>query len=120
MHKANLCLHCGARAATPEQVAAVVTPDRTRSWVPVAHATLLDCVRLTLAGAGLRVVAEAHGLTRDGARYFGLLQVSAGCDPTDFGLVVGVRNSHDKRFPAALALGATVFVCDNLVRPESV
>jgi hypothetical protein len=32
----------------------------------------------------------------------------------DYSLVVGMRNSHDKTFPAALALGAQVFVCDNL------
>jgi len=35
-------------------------------------------------------------------------------NPEGFGLVVGVRNSHDKSFPAALVLGASVFVCDNL------
>jgi hypothetical protein len=29
-------------------------------------------------------------------------------------LVVGLRNSHDKRFPAGLVVGASVFVCDNL------
>src|SRR5207249_1742876 len=29
-------------------------------------------------------------------------------------LVVGIRNSHDKSFPAALVLGASVFICDNL------
>jgi hypothetical protein len=28
--------------------------------------------------------------------------------------VVGLRNSHDKSFPAGLAVGASVFVCDNL------
>jgi hypothetical protein len=58
------------------------------------------------------VVTASHGLTKDGQRYFGLFQVGHPSD--DFGLVVGVRNSHDKTFPAALALGATVFVCDNL------
>ena len=31
-----------------------------------------------------------------------------------FGLVIGLRNSHDKSFPSALALGNRVFVCDNL------
>jgi len=28
--------------------------------------------------------------------------------------VIGLRNSHDKTFPAAIALGSAVFVCDNL------
>ena len=26
----------------------------------------------------------------------------------------GIRNSHDKRFPAGMVLGSTVLVCDNL------
>ena len=30
------------------------------------------------------------------------------------GLVVGLRNSHDKSCPASIALGAAVFCCDNL------
>src|SRR5262249_28606027 len=55
-----------------------------------------------------------HGLTRDGARYFGLLQVANGEDGGDHGLVIGLRNSHDKSFPAGLVVGAAVFVCDNL------
>jgi hypothetical protein len=114
MRKANLILHCGATAVERGQVELVRTPDRTRTWVPVAHHKLLDTVQQTLAQQGLRVVTEAHGLTRDGARYFGLLQVANGHDDGDFGLVVGVRNSHDQSFPAALALGAQVFVCDNL------
>jgi hypothetical protein len=28
--------------------------------------------------------------------------------------VLGLRNSHDKSFPAAIAMGSAVFVCDNL------
>jgi hypothetical protein len=114
MHKANLMLHTGARTVDPAQIAAVAVPPRTRTWVPVAHHRLLAGVRSSLEGAGLSVVHEAHGLTGDGARYFGLLQVANGHNPDDFGLVVGLRNSHDKSFPAGLAVGAAVFVCDNL------
>src|SRR5207302_3376327 len=75
---------------------------------------LLATLRSALERAGLVVVSEAHGLTRDGARYFGLLQVVNGHADEDFGLVVGLRNSHDKSFPAGLVVGASVFVCDNL------
>ncbi len=114
MHKSNLILHCGAHAASREQVNAVVTPPRTGTWVPVPHGVILDEVQNVLQSNGLEVVTEAHGLTRDGLRYFGLLQVANGHASDDWGLVVGVRNSHDKSFPAALALGASVFVCDNL------
>jgi hypothetical protein len=62
-------------------------------------------------GAGLEVVEEAHGLTRDGTRYFGLFCLrEASSNHPDFQLTVGLRNSHDKSFPAGLVLGARVFV----------
>lgn len=114
MQRANLVLHCGAHHVERHQVTATPTPPRTLSWVPIAHDTLLDRVQASLVGNGLHVVSEAHGLTHDGQRYFGLLQVANGSNADDFGLVVGVRNAHDKSFPAALVLGASVFVCDNL------
>jgi hypothetical protein len=114
MNRANLMLHCGAHAVDREQVYRVPTPAGTRTWFPIAHGKVLDEVQQVLTSNGLHVVSEAHGLTRDGARYFGLLQVDDGPDVDDWGLVVGVRNSHDKSFPATLALGAAVLVCDNL------
>ena len=39
---------------------------------------------------------------------------SADYSTVDYSLVVGIRNSHDKTFPASLALGSQVLVCDNL------
>src|SRR5262249_48876973 len=114
MRKATLTLHTDARTATREQVALVPTPARTRSWVPIPHARLLDGVQGSLERSGLSVVSEAHGLTSDGTRYFGLLQVARPDADGDFGLVVGMRNSHDKTFPAGLVVGASVFICDNL------
>jgi hypothetical protein len=89
-------------------------PERTATYVPIAHNRLLDGVQSLLESSGLRIVTESHGLTHDGARYFGLLQVANGHNSHDFGLVVGIRNSHDKRFPAGIVVGASVFVCDNL------
>jgi hypothetical protein len=110
----GLILHCGANAAEIDAVRAVPTPDATPSWQPIPHGDLYGRVRSTLESSGLHIVEEAHGLWRDGLRYFGLMEVRNGHDGNDFGLVVGLRNSHDKSFPAALALGSHVFCCDNL------
>ncbi|MHC4974689.1 MAG: DUF932 domain-containing protein, partial [Planctomycetota bacterium] len=45
-------------------------------------------------------------------RYFGVLMLqSAYGDYTD---MVGLRNSHDKKFPIGISFGSRVFVCDNL------
>jgi hypothetical protein len=114
MRKTNLMLHCGAQAASRDQIGAVATLPRTPTWVPIPHDRLLGGVLTCLERAGLSIVTEAHGLSRDGNRYFGLLQVLNGHADQDFGLVVGLRNSHDKSFPAGLVVGASVFVCDNL------
>lgn len=110
----NLVLHCGARHAERRQVERAKTPARSPSWVPVAHHRLLEQVEATIVGTGLSIVNEAHALWGDGMRYFGLLEISNGQAESDYGLVIGLRNSHDKSFPAAIALGSAVFVCDNL------
>ena len=111
---ANLLMHCGGRHVTRDDVANVSTPTRTRSWVPVPHHRLLDLVESTIEGQGYRVTNQAHGLWGDGDRYFGLMELANGHAADDYGLVLGLRNSHDKTFPASLAVGSQVLVCDNL------
>ncbi len=114
MKKLNLMLHCGAHQVDREVIEMAVTPDATDSWHPIPHKELIDRVSRVITSSGLLIVQEAHGLTHDNNRYFGMLQVANGQNADDYGLVLGIRNSHDKTFPAALCLGAGVFVCDNL------
>lgn len=112
----NLTLHCGGRKATEDEVAAVVTPKPTESHVPIPHTELLDEVFVGLNATGYRVVQRAHALAKDGQRYFGLaeIQPEVALGSADYGLVLGIRNSHDKAFAASLVIGAQVFICDNL------
>ncbi len=113
MNRSNLILHAGGNVERG-QLATVRTPDRTETWVPIPHDRLLAGITDNLEANHMTITGEAHGLTKDGARYFGLLEVAYGQDADDFAMVVGVRNSHDKSFPAGIAVGATVFICDNL------
>lgn len=110
----NLLIHCGASRVDRNQVERTATPSRTQTWVPISHARLLDLVEGALQGHGLHVLNQAHGLWGDGQRYFGLMEVQNGQAHDDYGLVLGIRNSHDKSFPASIGLGSGVFVCDNL------
>src|SRR4051794_5486263 len=109
----NLVLHCGARHVDRDAVENTLTPDSSTTWVPVPHHRLLEQVEGTLVGSGMSITNQAHALWKDGLRYFGLLEVSNGRAHDDYGLVIGLRNSHDKSFPAAIAIGSAVFVCDN-------
>lgn len=92
----------------------IATPSSTETWVPIPHARFLDTIEKCLTRSGLTTVTEAHGVTHEGRRYFGMLQVQNGSTPGDYSVIVGLRNAHDKRFNAGLAVGARVFICDNL------
>jgi Domain of unknown function (DUF932) len=112
--KCNLMLHCGASAVNRAVLEAAPTPEPTDTWQPIPHYQLLTTVESALQQAGLRVVEQAHGLTHDSQRYFGLLQVANGEVSDEYGWVLGLRNSSDKKFPAGVCIGSQVFVCDNL------
>lgn len=113
--KANLTLHCGAAKVERQQVLDVATPANTETWYPLAHGDFITGVEKALEASNMRVVEQAHSLTKGGDRYFGLFQVS-NCQSTgdDYSYILGLRNSHDKSFPAGLVVGSQVFVCDNL------
>lgn len=110
----NLILHCGAQAVKRQEVTAIRTPRATQTWTPIPHIDLVNHVERTLKTNGLVVGTQAHSLSHDGARYFGLMEIQRSDSDPDYCWVLGLRNSHDKTFPAGITAGASVFVCDNL------
>lgn len=120
MNKCNLILHCGAESVERGQVDAVIAPPSTETYAPLPHGQFIDRVTHGLRQVGYEITNEAHALTKEGSRYFGLFQIEPAVESltplvaADYSLVLGLRNSHDKSIPAGLVLGATVFVCDNL------
>ena len=115
MHRANLMLHTGGYSAQYDEVLKVKTPESDGVWQPIGHDILIKQIESGLAAANLEIVNRAHSLAKDGQRYFGLYQIqSKAFDGRDYGLVMGLRNSHDKTFPAGITVGSQVFVCDNL------
>jgi len=114
MSNLNLMLHCGASHVDRSELGKVNLPVATRSFVPVNHDYFVDLVQDRLEDRGLRVQSEAHGLTKDGANYFGMFEVVGRESRGDYSTVIGLRNSHVKAFAAMIAVGSGVFVCDNL------
>ena len=111
----GMLLHCGAEMVNRRTVYDVPTPVGTETWYPLAHAGLIHEVETQLRSAAFNLTGEHHALSHDGARYFGLFEVNTpGRPDRDYGWVVGIRNSHDKSYPAGLVAGSKVFVCDNL------
>jgi len=126
----NLMLHCGGKAVNREAVQAVKAPARTDTYCPIPHDALIQTVEDTLGKMNMEVVESSHGLSHEGKRYFGMMEVApqrgfgvpVGRDgtvplgdlPKDYNTVIGLRNSHDKIISAGAACGSGVFVCDNL------
>lgn len=92
----------------------VPVPAATETWQPIPHHYLINELESWVKGAGFEIRKETHALAHEGARYFGVFDLVNGHNQPDYGLSVGVRNSHDMRFPAGLCVGSRVFVCDNL------
>lgn len=108
----TLMLHVNAKGVEYDELRQLDTPPATPSHVPIPHFRVVDLVKTAAGMYGHQIVAEHHGITEDGARYFGLLSLRStygGYEDT-----IGLRNSHDKSFPVGIGFGSRVFVCDNL------
>lgn len=110
----SLCLHRGSREVPVELVHSTPTPAADGAHHPIAHGLVLDIVRNRIGAQGLAIMKEQHALSPDGARYFGCLELDMRSDDGSMAYSVGVRNTHDRSYAAALVLGTRVFVCDNL------
>ena len=92
------------------------TGELAVSHQPIAHHELVDRTRGFLEKNNFSIQSEVHSLARDNNHYFGLFAVDhPNRVATDRGCVIGLRNSHDKTFPAGLCAGDAPFVCDNLI-----
>lgn len=107
-----LMLHAGAKPVTYDALQHLEVPLATPTHVPIPHNAVVDMVRYSLGFYGHEIVSEDFGVTPDGARFFGVLSLKS--EYGDYTDTVGLRNSHDKRFPIGISFGSRVFVCDNL------
>jgi hypothetical protein len=115
MKMLNLAVSGADHASVPlDQINLVPTPEATSTFQPIAHSVLIDIFRDQLKTAGLSVLSEHHTLARYGQRYFGLFQIDMKREGAKSGTVVGLRNAHDKSFPAGICAGNAPFVCSNL------
>jgi len=89
-------------------------PTATDSYTPVGHSELAHMVRMIGQDILHDFVfyKEQYALARDGKQMFGIHTFKN--SSSEMGLSIGFRNSYDKSLSIGIALGASVFVCDNL------
>ena len=98
-----------------KQLMGVETPEATESHMPIGHHTLVTLTRAAIENAGLTILEEEHALHRGGLRYFGGFALTGkGIEGNERQVVLGLRNSHDKAFAAAVCIGNRMLVCENL------
>jgi len=110
----SLDLHtpCGSQLTTLDNLAHIPTPPDTSTHKLIPHQDLFHMVEASAQNHGLEIVQSKHAV-KDGL-YFAMIELKSGDNHPDFSSVIGLRNSHNKKMPAALVCGTGVFVCDNL------
>ncbi len=108
----TLMLHAGANPVDYDGLRQLETPQPTETHMPIPHFRVVDLIAHSLAYHGHQVTEQHFGVTPDGARFFGVLCLKS--DYTGYTDMVGLRNSHDRKFPVGVSFGSRVFVCDNL------
>jgi len=110
----RMMLHCGGQEVKRADLEMIPLPGATDTYVPVPHYQLAD----SLATIGQDILTgwtlqrEQYGLARDGNQMFGVLTFNRGNG--EMGLSIGFRNSYDKSMSIGIAIGAQIFICDNL------
>lgn len=107
-----LLLHRGAKEIDYHGLRQVETPPPTASHVPIPHFRVVDLAKASLGMYGHEVIAEHHGVSEDGMKYFGVLSLRS--TYTGYEDMVALRNANDKAFPVSIGFGSRVFCCDNM------
>ncbi len=95
-----------------QQLMGIQTPSATLSWSPLPHHELLEKVEDRLIDNGLRIHNTRHTTSHENNRYFGTVELYSE-QGRDYRRMVGIRNSHDKRYSASIIAGARVICCAN-------
>ena len=110
----EMIIHRGGQLVSKADLDLIKLPEATDSYVPVSHFALSE--RILTIGQDLLtdfiLVGENYAVARQGQQLFALLKFKK--DNSEIGLSVAFRNSYDRSMSVGIAVGASVFVCDNL------
>ena len=105
----------GSRFITKDELSLLEVPAKTESYTPVPHNQLVETIEMISKDmlSGYSLVKSQYLIAREGQRLFAVVVFGREGD-SELGLTVGFRNSYDKSMAIGIAIGANVFVCDNL------
>lgn len=109
---ATLCTHRGAVKISRGELVDLVTPPRTYSHRPLAHAEFIDLIEERLDTYKIGIERCEVAVMNDGMKLFGTLVLKRAID--DFAFAMGLRAANDKSMAMELVAGFRVFCCDNM------
>lgn len=98
---------------TRDHLMTIAPPPATDTWRPIAHGDLITAIDRQLMVRGVRIEREQFAIQREGARLFAVLDLSLETSG-EFCASMGIRTANDRSLALEIAVGVTVFVCDNL------
>ena len=110
----GMVLHRGGEIVTKETLDLIPLPQETDSYIPVSHYHLADKL-LVMSQDILKdytLIGENYAIARQGNQMFAVLKFKE--QESNIGLSVAFRNSYDRSMSLGIAIGASVFICDNL------
>lgn len=113
MMSSSLVTHCGAQLVSRADLDQIEAPAATATWFPIKHSVVVDTVGQALTHAGFQVQNAKYAVSREGARLFSTMDLTASVG-NGVHLCVAVRNSTDRSLPLGFIAGSRVFICDNL------
>lgn len=87
-------------------------PQKTDSYTPIAHATIIKNTANSLQANGFKTKNIRYRSSTDGLIGSGEYHLQYGEDP-EMGLMLAWQNSYNKQITFKYAIGAHVFVCAN-------
>lgn len=108
----NLMRAYGEDLLNREQLALVPAPAATDTHKPIPHINVVNALVETLGFRHIGVVGEQYAVSKDGMKFFGIMELAttfAGCR-----FALGLRNSNDKSIALGITVGFRVMVCSNL------
>ena len=111
----TLMLHSGTESATMNELISIPLPQKTRTYQPVPHEQLSTMLLQMVASIfpDFSYEKSHFGLAAEGNKMFGIHTFRS--VDSALGLSIGFRNSYDRSMSVGIAVGASVFVCDNMV-----
>jgi hypothetical protein len=105
--------HAQSALVSREQLKAIPPPPATPTWRPIAHGDLIAAIDRQLLVRGISIVKETFAVQREGARLFGVLDLSLESSD-EVCAAMGIRTANDRSMALEIAVGVRVLVCDNL------